>query len=292
MGADDVRAVAPHVMDPKSLARGTAQKRIVSGYEPSPIAALGRLGTTLPRSFRSREIPTSTSLIIQESVPRLLATPVDPSPASSADEQRRPVTEKVPLIQGFKATIPSSEVAKQRRRRVRGGLADEDVRGTLGLKKLGDRARGLLTGGGDEEDDPQQKGTMSRKNRRRRRGAETRAGGGRELGLEELMRQADEIGMDKENLRVRRVSARISFFLVRSASEHTRRRRKGRPEGVSFEGRPRLYRAPQARDWLSGASYSRPLKDGREMRENPLDASKDAISVDAARSSWNEACPE
>lgn len=147
-----------------------------------------------------------------EAVPRLLATPVDVADTDPTYGIHRHL-DKVPLIQGFKATIPSSEMAKQRRRRVRGGLADEEVGGgKIGLKKLGDQARGLLTEGEEQNEVPDEQGTLvvGRKTKRRRRGHKDSRNhsisGGKELGLEELMRQADEIGMDKDNLRVRRVS--------------------------------------------------------------------------------------
>lgn len=216
-------------MNPKGLgAKSGSAARFLGSYEGGgggTFSALGRFSTGLPQTFKYRkEPPTATSLMIMEAVPRLLATPVDVSSASMGQEddvftahRHRNAVEKVALIQGFKATIPSSEMAKLRRRRVRGGLADEEVGGggggggKMGLKRLGDQARGLLTEGeGDEprRGEGEEEGkTVGRKSRRRRKGyKDARGPGGRELGLEELMRQADEIGMDKENLRVRRVS--------------------------------------------------------------------------------------
>ena len=212
-------------MNPKGLgAKSGSAARILGSYEGrggGTVSALGRFSTGLPQTFKYRkETPTATSLMIMEAVPRLLATPVDVSSTATGEDddvftahRHRSAVEKVPLIQGFKATIPSSEMAKLRRRRVRGGLADEEVGGggKIGLKRLGDQARGLLTEGeGDQarrnEGEDQGK-TVGRKSRRRRKGyKDARGPGGREFPLEELMRQADEIGMDKENLRVRRVS--------------------------------------------------------------------------------------
>ncbi|GHJ89793.1 hypothetical protein NliqN6_6195 [Naganishia liquefaciens] len=234
--------LAPHVMNPNGISGKNASAQRILGSYPSGggggggggISALGRFSTGLPQTFRySKEKPTATSLMIMEAVPRLLATPLDVTTTTTEEESsgnsfsahhRRTAAavDKVPLIQGFKATIPSSEMAKLRRRRVRGGLADEEVGlgaggRKIGLKRLGDRARGLLTEGeGDDDDvfgaagageqDAVAK-TVGRKSRRRRKGykdARHAGGGGKELGLEELMRQADEIGMDKDNLRVRR----------------------------------------------------------------------------------------
>lgn len=206
-------------MNPKGIgARNTSAARILGSYEGGTMSALGRFSTGLPQTFfkYNKEKPTSTSLMIMEAVPRLLATPVDADDGDVFTAHRRTTVDKVPLIQGFKATIPSSEMAKQRRRRVRGGLADEEVGGGLGgkigLKRLGDQARGLLTEGDGDGDIivAEDAKTVGRKSRRRRRGyKDARHAGGKELGLEELMRQADEIGMDKENLRVRRVSSAL-----------------------------------------------------------------------------------
>ncbi|KAI5452577.1 Mitochondrial fission protein [Naganishia albida] len=199
--------LAPHVMNPKGVAMDTSARLL--GSSQGTLSTLSRL-PGLPQTFKYKEKPTATSLMIMEAVPRLLATPVDVADTDPTYGIHRHL-DKVPLIQGFKATIPSSEMAKQRRRRVRGGLADEEVGGgKIGLKKLGDQARGLLTEGEEQNEVPDGQGTLvvGRKTKRRRRGHKYprnhSISGGKELGLEELMRQADEIGMDKDNLRVRR----------------------------------------------------------------------------------------
>lgn len=109
------------------------------------------------------------------------------------------------LIRGFKATVPSSELPKQRRRMIRGGLMDADMGyEKIGLKKLGDRARGLLTEG-EETEEGLGVGRKSRRKRRERVDARKREG---RLHLEDLVKQADEIAVDKENLNVRTVSGR------------------------------------------------------------------------------------
>lgn len=115
----------------------------------------------------------------------------------------------VSLIRGFKATIPTSELSKQRRRLIRGGLVDEDLGGKLGLKALGDRARGLLTEGSAE--DVEAAHTARRKDKRSRRKKlrerrSTMAHLEGKLHLEDLLQQADEIAQDKDNLAVRQVS--------------------------------------------------------------------------------------
>lgn len=199
------------MMNPKGIGATDTSARLL-GSSRGTISALSRLSPGLPQTFKYKEKPTATSLMIMEAVPRLLATPVDGSDADPTYGTHRSL-DKVPLIQGFKATIPSSEMAKQRRRRVRGGVADEEVGGgKIGLKKLGDQARGLLTEGEEPTEVQDEQGAMvvGRKSKRRRRGHKDSRNhsisAGKELGLEELMRQADEIGMDKDNLRVRRVS--------------------------------------------------------------------------------------
>ncbi|EKD05270.1 peripheral protein, Mdv1p [Trichosporon asahii var. asahii CBS 8904] len=111
----------------------------------------------------------------------------------------------VSLIRGFKATIPTSELSKQRRRLIRGGLVDEDLGGKLGLKALGDRARGLLTDGSDEieaQHEAKRKDKRSRRKKLRERRS-TMAHLEGKLHLEDLLQQADEIAQDKDNLAVR-----------------------------------------------------------------------------------------
>ena len=189
-------------------------------------------------------------MAIIENVPSLLtlAIPGSSTPGGPADPNRliengHEGTERgetagnpVSLIRGFKATIPTSELAKQRRRRVRGGVADDDLllldddgqgagsssaarlagRNKIGLKKLGDRARGLLTNEGEEqtEIELEEERSRARKSRRRRlrKGRGAKGEGARELGiieglgLDELTRQVKEIAVDKDNLTVRKVS--------------------------------------------------------------------------------------
>lgn len=91
---------------------------------------------------------------------------------------------------------------------------DEDLGGKIGLKKLGDRARGLLTEKGEDEDDGELgvgRHAAKRKKRESRRFTEGRHLEGK-LRLEDLAKQADEIGQDKENLHVRQV--RRSMILL------------------------------------------------------------------------------
>jgi division protein 1 len=91
---------------------------------------------------------------------------------------------------------------------IRGGLVDEDMGyEKIGLKKLGDRARGLLTEGGDTGDESGLE--VGRRGKKRRKGRQSKVGAGGfggKIHLEDLVQQADEIAQDKENLHVRTVS--------------------------------------------------------------------------------------
>ena len=145
----------------------------------------------LPSTLPSLSSATASSLAIRESVPSLTSLPVNPRTNDATPS----------LYRGFKATIPSSELAKHRRRQIRGGLVDEEM-GQMGLKKLGAKARGLLTDGDEAE-------TSENVGRRRRRRKEGRRVSGSfaegKMGIEDLAKQIDEIGQDKENLFVRSV---------------------------------------------------------------------------------------
>lgn len=160
---------------------------------------------------------TSSSLAILEAVDKLASLSLV-EPQKSGPEGIAPS-----LIRGFKATVPSSELPKQRRRLLRGGLVDQDLGyEKIGLKKLGDRARGLLT---DRDDDAGSSedglGVGRRRGRKKKRArlSEGRSLEGR-LHLEDLLKQADEIALDKENLHVRTVGPGELLFesLLRQSS--------------------------------------------------------------------------
>lgn len=165
-----------------------------------------RLPTVLPAGLSNLQNRiTSNSLAIVESVDRLASLSLD-------TPQEGPQGEPPSLIRGFKATVPSSELPKQRRRMIRGGLVDENLGlEKIGLKRLGDRARGLLTERGEGEGEGESSVGVGRKSKKRRKARESRRiseglhlqG---KLHLEDLVKQADEIAQDKENLHVRAVS--------------------------------------------------------------------------------------
>ncbi|WVF66231.1 mitochondrial division protein 1 [Kwoniella sp. CBS 6097] len=198
--------LAPSLMQPRFLnAANTSGPAKSLGKPATRPNSLLRLPTSLPQGLYSvGNQTTSNSLAIIEAVDRLTALSLENASNPPSGEEEIPS-----LIKGFKATIPSSELAKQRRRMIRGGLVDQDLGfEKIGLKKLGDRARGLLTEGG--EDDASESGELDigRKAKRRRRQRETRRiSEGRhlqgKLHLEDLVQQADEISQDKENLHVR-----------------------------------------------------------------------------------------
>lgn len=139
-------------------------------------------------SLGSRRI-TSRDLQIVEATDELLAAEIpDPEPNGEAGN--------VSLLRGFKATIPSSEQGKTRRRKTRNVDA-----GHLGLAELGKSARGMLEDGsaaGSEVENP-----SDRKGKRKPRQSFATSV---TLGRDELERQKSEILLDKENIHVRRVS--------------------------------------------------------------------------------------
>lgn len=254
--------VVPHVISARSLQTssralgyGGNSARLLLQDNSSFTTRLGHYTTHIPYK---QPAETSTSLAIIENVPSLLSLTIPGSTSSSGSssdpnrllENGQPPAgddNAVSLIRGFKATIPTSELAKQRRRRVRGGVADDDLllldssnAGGLGLKKLGDRARGLLTNEGEEQTELEleEERSRARKSRRRRlrKGRGSKGDSAREagvvegLGLDELTRQVKEIAVDKDNLVVRKslIAVEIeSVTLKIDALEVIRRRLEG-----------------------------------------------------------------
>ena len=194
-------------MNPRIVGHASAASaRGLTRAGPVPPSQLLRLPTHLPSTFTSLTASSGrqnlSTLAILETADTIQNLSLTPPPLEM---------EQPSLIKGFKATIPSSELPKQRRRLIRGGLGEAELGGKLGLKKLGDRARGLLTEAG-EDGDPrdQQELEMGRKSTRRkareRRRVQDAHGGRGKLCLEDLVKQADEIAQDKENLHTRTVS--------------------------------------------------------------------------------------
>lgn len=207
----DIWPVAPTLMQPKFLNRPTGHHQLnrpsTSSARPASPYPLLRLPTVLPGGLANLSVAqTSQSLAILEDVPRLASLSLDSAPG--------PHEPAPSLIRGFKATIPSSELAKQRRRLIRGGLVDEDMGfEKIGLKKLGARARGLLTEGGETAGNESEMavGQRGKKRRKGRHSRRSSSGFGGKIHLEDLLQQADEIAQDKENLHVRTVSLALSM---------------------------------------------------------------------------------
>ncbi|KAL1412014.1 Mitochondrial fission protein [Vanrija albida] len=204
------------------LAPTLMQSKYSRPVSPTPPVGLGRpsasssrypllrLPTTVPGAAAlSSAKPSSTALQILERADALSRLSLD-TPAVYVGEEPA-----VSLIQGFRATIPSSELPKQRRRMVRGEIVDEDIGSEkLGLKKLGDRARGLLTEGGEPEDEGQDAGRKSRRRRKKRESRRHDIHHESKLHLEDLVKHADEIAQDKENLRIRQSIIHAEIFEV------------------------------------------------------------------------------
>ncbi|KAK8845421.1 mitochondrial division protein 1 [Kwoniella newhampshirensis] len=223
--------LAPSLMHPKFLNNvpSTQVPSRTLGRPPSRPGTLLRLPTSLPSGLTNiQNRTTSNSLAIIEAVDKLTSLSLDPSRGDPSSQG-----EEIPsLIRGFKATVPSSELPKQRRRMIRGGLVDADLGyEKIGLKKLGDRARGLLTERGEEDEDEGELGVGRKAKRRKRQREGRRISEGRhlegKLRLEDLVEQADEISQDKENLHVRQSLIQHEIFEVSAkidALEEIRRR--------------------------------------------------------------------
>ena len=202
--------VAPSLLHPRFInpsSQSTSRSVTRPPDRPHPLL---RLPTALPSGISglpSRS--TANSLTIQEAVEKLTNMSLDSTP---------PTQEMMPsLIRGYRATVPSSELPKQRRRMIRGGLVDEDFGyEKIGLKRLGDRARGLLTEQPEDALGSEASfGTAKKRRKRKTRSHDARRREGK-LHLEDLVKQADEIAQDKENLHVRTVSPNLILLSLAS----------------------------------------------------------------------------
>ncbi|KDN45098.1 WD40 repeat-like protein [Tilletiaria anomala UBC 951] len=194
--------IAPHIMRPRMLqAAAAASASISNASHSSNMLGLQSGSLRLTNPGRSlvrfgnmvRHGPiTSTDLRIQEASDQILLT------AAMGDvEEPTGIAAEVSLLRGYQATIPSALEGKSRRRKARGRDAPH-----MGLKSMGNSARGLLTDGDAAES--QRDVSISREARKARRSA---AAKGKEIPLseEELQEQLGDILTDKENLSVRRM---------------------------------------------------------------------------------------
>ncbi|CED83899.1 FOG: WD40 repeat [Phaffia rhodozyma] len=209
-GGDVLHEMAPMIFNPRFIANASnhpVNRQTLA--PPSRTSIMTPLKMTMP-SLGPRQ-KTSASLSILEAIPSLLSAPL-PEPSSSSTDSNTAVS----LLRGFQATVPSSERGKERRRKVRGNLAEVGLGGgRLGVKRLAAQNSGLLGASGEENEDGEvEEGVMmTGKERRRRRrekaklAASSSKGGSfakHELGREELLRMEDEIKWDRENLVVRK----------------------------------------------------------------------------------------
>lgn len=192
--------VAPVIMTPRLMnSASTISSKTRSEMGSSTHSTAGMSFSTLGHvplrlGLGSKRI-TSGDLQIFEATEDLLHADV-PEPEG--------VASNVSLLRGFKATIPSSEQGKIRRRQMRNVETPR-----LGLKKLGMSARGLLSD--DDEHDEQSVPSeddlvviRQSHNRTKKKERESLSASKR-LGKDELMRQRREILIDKENIHVRKV---------------------------------------------------------------------------------------
>ena len=194
--------VAPVIMTPRVIGAATISGRPRASVGSSgghvDFATLGRAPLRL--GFGSRRV-TSRDLQIVEATEELLQEEV-PEPEG--------VAENVSLLRGFKATIPSAEKSRIRRRQTRNVDTPR-----LGLKRMSLGGRGML--GDEEEHDGESVASeddvvmvgRSERNGRGRKGKGKRKGrqslsAGKTFGVDELVRQTHEIERDKENIHVRR----------------------------------------------------------------------------------------
>lgn len=192
----------------------------------SPARSLVLIGGSLVQSGIGRGPMngiTSHELFVLEESDRILATVAEDleinASSDSSNGSRGAIegsTSKseppVSLLRGFQATIPSSTEGRQRRRRVRAsasGFEDGPQGPTkLGLKAMGDKARGLLVEGVETEPVSAFQAREQRHARRNQasrilsRGKDgTRAS---TIELEELERQLREIEREQDDVGVRR----------------------------------------------------------------------------------------
>ena len=188
--------MTPKIMNHAATVSSKSSHIKNSGRSTADFATIARA----PLRFTTSRRITSRDLQIAEAANELLEAEV-PEPDG--------VASNVSLLRGFNATIPSAEKGKSRRRQTR----NVDTP-SLGLKKLGLNARGLLAEDEHEgqsvvsEEDIVLVNELTPKAKRKPRGS---LGAAKILGKEELKRQRSEILKDKENLQVKRVRSFAPF---------------------------------------------------------------------------------
>ncbi|PWY98263.1 mitochondrial division protein 1 [Testicularia cyperi] len=192
----------------------------------SPARSLVRLGGSLVQSGIGRGPTngvTSHELFVLEESDRILATAAQDLDLDGNADARGTVRgtiegakirndPSVSLLRGFQATIPSSTEGRNRRRKVRAiasGFEDgPDGPTKLGLKAMGDKARGLMVEGAETEPvsafqaREQRHARRNQANRILSRGKDGVRGS--TIQLEELERQLHEIEKEQDDIGVRR----------------------------------------------------------------------------------------
>ncbi|SNX85985.1 related to CAF4 - CCR4 associated factor [Melanopsichium pennsylvanicum] len=189
----------------------------------SPARSLVRIGGSLIQSGIGRGPMTgitSHELFVLEESDRILATAAQDldldanqtGPRAAIEGAKSKSEPSVSLLRGFQASIPSATEGRQRRRRVRAiasGFEDGPEGPTkLGLKAMGEKARGLMVEGLETES---VSAFQAREQRHARRNQASRVlsrgkDGGRTstIELEELERQLCEIEREQDDVGVRR----------------------------------------------------------------------------------------
>lgn len=211
--------VAPHIMRPRILNAAVAagasvssstssaalvgrrQARLTQGFSiTSPGRSLVRIGGAI----RQGPITSNDLRILEASDEILLNAGITDLPDATG------IAADVSLLRGFQATVPSALEGRSRRRKAR---AREGPK--LGLKAMGEQARGLLTEG--DVDDEEASAFQSKEARKARR-ANAARGKEEPLSADELMKQNEEIMLEKENINVRRVSRVVPWVSWLSVS--------------------------------------------------------------------------
>ncbi|CAO1635589.1 unnamed protein product [Parajaminaea phylloscopi] len=228
--------LAPHIMKPRILAAAntasstvgsTISSNALVGFLPIPLSFKGQ-GFSITQPARNlvrignaiRHGPvTSNDLLALESSHQILADAALSMSAGYAEEEEQQYASRaiaaaehssgkpdaqVSLLRGFEATIPSATQSRDRRRKERARDGPK-----LGLKSMGDRARGLLTDGDTSIDDvsgPSTGGaTFVEREKRKEQRSQLRAKH-KDIPLSEsdLLRQEREVKREKEDIDVRR----------------------------------------------------------------------------------------
>lgn len=232
--------LAPHIMKPRILSAATNASHSVTsavtsnalvGFLPIPLSIRGGSGFSFTQPARNfvrigkavRHGPvTSNDLIALESSHQILADAALSMSAGYAEHEEKLAMmslrggpsaagsgsgatnlNQVSLLRGFEATIPTALQGRERRRKER---AREGPK--LGLKSMGDKARGLLTADAAHAADESIDGLDSPpsptgQQRRERRSIRSKA---KDIPLseEDLTRQDGEVKREKEDIDVRR----------------------------------------------------------------------------------------